>query len=141
MSDKYTVTVERDAEECMDVRNASAYSGISSMQIRQYIRTGKLLATKRLALNNPNGRPKLWIHVTDLDMLLQKRAERLADRQVSVKVNGSICYRAQKIKSVRAMVQDYEWDPHKREITIDVLTEMLNEALDTCKAKQEQKDG
>lgn len=138
MGDKYTVTVERDAEECMDIRNASAYTGIASMQLRQYAHKGALSSIKRAPLDDPAGRIKIWLHVTDLDMLVQRRAARLRDKSISVRVGGKVCYRAQKIKSVRAMVQSFECDSGRCDVAVTVLSKMLTEALDACRAKQNE---
>lgn len=138
--ERLTVTIAVDAENCMDVRNASMYCGIGTMQIRKYCKDGLagkeggIRCMKRTALDDPkgaDGRVKYFIPRDALDTFLVAREARRAAR--GTRISGA----AARIKSVRKMVTDSDIDPDRQATTVEVLNELLHAAIAEQAAKQE----
>lgn len=131
--DGLTVRIEVDAENCMDVHNASMYTGVGTMQIRKHCKEGGIESVKRTALDDPkgpNGRVKYFISREALDTFLDEREARRAAR--GTPVSG----KAARIKSVRKMVTDSDIDPDRQATTVEVLNELLHAALAEQKASE-----
>ena len=127
-----TVTIDVDASGFMDVTAASAYTGVSAMQLRQYATKDDISYEKRPELGNPTGRVKLWFHQDVLDQFVEDRAERKANKGTS-----SLGGRVQRVKSVLKMVREQvdESNPNKSAAE-QVLVEILENEIAVAMAEQ-----
>lgn len=132
-TDRLTVRIVVDEENCLDIRNASMYTGVGTMQLRKMAKAGTLAAVKRTALDDPKGdkgRVKYFVHRDVLDAYMAEREARRAagGARVTSKVS--------RIKSVRKMVSEMDIDADRMAVTIETLNDLLQGAIAEMNAKR-----
>jgi len=131
-TNRLTANIELDMHNCLDVRNAAMYTGIGAMQLRKDIRTGRLPGSLRTPADNPAGRLKYWVQLDDLDVFVATREARKANRGISVRFRGKVCYKAQRVKNVISMLRKSaiaQVLPASSSTTIALLTDLVAEVM------------
>ena len=132
-TDRLTVRIVVDESGCMDIRNASMYAGIGSMQLRKLAKDGTLAAVKRTALDDPKGdkgRVKYFISREALDAYIVEREARKAAG--GTRASGKVS----RIKSVRKMVTQMDIDADRMSVTVETLNDLLQGAIAEMEAKR-----
>jgi hypothetical protein len=128
MDAKFTVTVDVSQDGDVDVFNASMYTGVDSMVIRKAIKDGQLQAHRAPDPDNPGGRAKLRIYITDLD-------EYMAVRSTGGDGTSRLGAKVQCLKRARKLCANSGEDAGTVAVAVDLLDKLLAAAIVEAREK------